>query len=228
MGLLKSVGGWFRAKDREAGEKIENSNIVEFARNDLEDMNKDLMTVRENIGHVKARIGQLTGDIKDINDQISNNTSKAEQLLSKGTPEAENLAKQMCSAVETLQQKLQMNKDALAQQEKLLAQQQETKAVLEQHVEECRNELDLMKTQQEVTKGNESLVAVDAGASGSAVEKFKERRRKLQEKLSVSQAMVEETQEHSQSLSEKADKLLGTDKGSALFEKLKASKAPKV
>ena len=83
-----------------------------------------------------------------------------------------------------------------------------------------------MKTQKEVTDANKSLVHISADSSGSAVEKFKSRRKKLQEDLRISSAMVEETQDHATSLQEKADKLLGTDKGSVLFEKLKAAKKP--
>lgn len=144
--------------------------------------------------------------------------------MAKGTPDAESLAQQLCSAVESLEQKLDINKQALAQQEKLLTQQQTTKDSLEKHIQECSNELELMKTQKEVTDANKTLVHVSADSSGSSVEKFKERRRKLQEELRASSAMVEETQDHATSLSEKADKLLGTDKGSALFDKLKAKK----
>jgi phage shock protein A len=227
MALLKTLGGWFRAKDRQTADKIEQTNIVEFAKNDLEDMDKDYRTVQENIGHVKARIAQLNDDIKEIGDQITSNTAKAELLLTKtGNTDAEALAQQMCSAVESLEQKLDMNKQALVQQEKLLEQQKTTKATLEQHIQECKNELDLMKTQKEVTDANKTLVHVSSDSSGSSVEKFKERRRKLQEELRVSTAMVEETQDHATSLEEKADKLLGTDKGSALFAKLKAKNAP--
>jgi len=225
MGLVKTLGGWFHAKDRQTAEKIEDSDPVEFAKNDLEEMNKDLTTVHENIGHVKARIATINDDIKEINDQIANNTTKAKLLIDKGTPDAEALAKQMCSAVSALNAKLDINKDALAQQEKLLVQQQETEATLEGHIQECTNELSIMKTQKEVTDGNNTLVHVDAGASGSAVEKFHDRRKKLQEQLAMSTAMVEETQKHSESLDAKADKLLGVDKGSSLFDSLKAAKA---
>jgi phage shock protein A len=112
----------------------------------------------------------------------------------------------------------------VAQQEKLLAQQEETKDTLESHMQECKNELEIMKTQQDVTNGNQTLVHVNAGSSGSAVEKFKERRRKLDEKLAFSSAMVEQSQDHATSLAEKADKVLGTSKGSTLFDKMKADK----
>jgi phage shock protein A len=220
MALLKTLGGWFRAKDRVASEKIEDSNIVEFAKNDLEDMEKDYTAVEENIGHIKARISQLNGEIKDINDQISVNTNKATQLVAKKTPEADSLAQQICGAIEALEKKLEINKQALAQQEGLLTQQEEVKNTLEEHMQECKNELEIMKTQKDVTEGNQTLV--DVNAHGSSVERFKERRKKLEEKLAFSSAMVKQTQEHSVSLAEKADKVLGTSKGSALFEKLKA------
>jgi hypothetical protein len=36
--------------------------------------------------------------------------------------------------------------------------------------------------------------------------------------------MVEQSQDHATSLADKADKILGTSKGSALFDKLKADK----
>jgi phage shock protein A len=224
MAILKTIGGWFRATDRVAAKKIEDANIIEFSTNDLEDIQKDLKTVHENKGRVKARMAQLREDITDLKEQITNNTSKAEQLLGTGKPEAETLATQMCAAVEAMEEKVKIQEAALAQQEKLLAQQETTEASLETALQDCKNELDLMKTEKAVTDANKSLVNVSANSAGSAVEKFKERRRKLKEDLHVSSAMVEETQENSKTLDQKADAMLGKSKGSALLEKLKAKK----
>jgi phage shock protein A len=224
--VLNALGGWFKAKDRQTAEKIEESNIVEFAKNDLEHMEGDLKKVQENIGHVKARISQLNDEIKEIKDEITTNTGKASQLLDKGTPQAEGLAQQICASVEALQKKLEINQQALTQQEALLDQQQETKTTLEDHLQECKNELEIMKTQKAVTEGNETLVSVSAESSGSSVEKFKERRKALDAKLKFSTAMVEQTQDGAKSLSQKADDLLGKSKGSELFEKLRANKKP--
>lgn len=226
MAFFKALKGFLRVSDRKAADSLENTDPVEFAKNDMEDMQSDLRTAQENLGHIKARMGQLTDDMKEIQEQIDNNTAKAKALLAKGTPDAEELARKLCTAVEGLEQKQEVNKQAMVQQEALLKQFESTKDTLEEHIQECQSDLEIMKTQKEVTDANKTLVNVDAGKSGSAVERFKERRRKLDEKLRVSTAMVEETKAP-ESLTSQADKLLGTTKGSALFASLKAGSALK-
>ena len=104
----------------------------------------------------------------------------------------------------------------------MLKQFEESKSALESNIQQCKNDLEIMKTQKEVTDANKTLVNVDTGKSGSAVERFKERRRKLDEQLRVSAAMVEQVKP-SESLAAQADKALGKTPGSALLEKLKAS-----
>jgi phage shock protein A len=222
MALFKAFKSLLRAKDRQAADKIESGNVVEFAKNDMEDMQHDLRTVQENVGHIKARIAGLNDDMKVIQEQIDNDTTKAEALMAKGN---EDLAQKLCAEVETLTLKLTINKQALDQQNALLKQHEESKSTLEDNIRQCENDLEIMKTQKEVTDANQTLVKVDAGASGSAVQKFAERRKKLNEQLRVSAAMVEETKAP-ESLSKQADKALGTSPGSALFAKLKAKSAP--
>jgi phage shock protein A len=227
MALLGALKGFFRVTDRKAAESLENSDPVEFAKNDMEDMKHDMQTVMENLGHIKARMSQLTDDMKDLQDQINNDTNKAQALIAKHTDATDKLAEQLCKEVEGFQAKLDVLKGAMTQQEGLLTQFEDSKAALEDHMRECQNDLEIMKTQQAVTDANKSLVNVDTGKSGSAVQRFKERRRKLDEQLRVSSEMVKQA-EPSKSLAQQADEALGKTKGSALFASLKAGAAPKV
>ena len=222
MAFINALKGLFRVTDRKAAESLENTDPVEFAKNDMEDMNADLLTVQQNLGHIKARMGQLTDDMKEIQDQIDNDTQKAQALIDKKTPATDDLAQKLCKEIEGLEQKLAINKQAMEQQEALLKQFEDSKATLEDHIQQCQSDLEIMKTQKEVTDANSTLVTVDTGKSGSAVERFKERRRRLDEKLRVSTAMVEQAKP-SESLAAQADKALGTTPGSALFAKLKSS-----
>ena len=206
MAFLNALKGLFRVTDRKTAEGLENTDPVEFAKNDMEDMHADLLTVQQNLGHIKARMGQLTDDMKEIQDQIDNDTAKAQALLAKGGNEE--LAGKICAEVEALEQKLAVNKQAMEQQEALLKQFEGSKAALESNIQQCQNDLEIMKTQKEVTDANKTLVNVDSGKSTAHVEKFKERRRKLDEQLRVSAAMVDQVKP-SESLAAQADKALG-------------------
>jgi phage shock protein A len=232
MGLFNAAKGFFRAKDRQAGEAIEASDPLGFAQNDLDDIEKNVASTRENIGHIKGRISVITDEITDLTEQITNNTNKAEQLIAKvdalegqKKTDAETLAQQMCAQVETLEKKKAVQDQALQSQKNLLTQQEGVLKELEAAYEECKNDMELMKTQQEVTDANNSLQKIDVNSAQSAVAKFEERRKKMKERLATSTAMAEQTTQHSQTLEQKADALLGNSKGSALFEKLKAKKA---
>jgi phage shock protein A len=225
MGLFKSLFGLARAKDRDVANAIEEKNIIGFAQNDLEDIQKDLDKARDNIGHIKGRIKSITEEIADLDDQIKNNLSKAEQLIGTGKPGAEELARQMCAKADSLDAQKKVQERALESQKKLLEQQESVEKELEGAFEECHNEMELMKTEHEVTEGNDSLTKVDSSSAQSAVSKFRERRKKMTEKLYTSEALAEQTKERGKSLDQKADELLGNNKGSATFEKLKAKKA---
>jgi phage shock protein A len=232
MALFKAVKGLFRAKDRDAANAIEESNVIGFAQNDLEDIENDLAKGRDNIGHIKGRIQVITDEITDLTEQIKNNTDKAELLIAKsdsldGTKkiDAETLAQQMCAQVETLEKKKAIQEQALTSQKELLTQQESVVKELEEAYEQCKNDMELMKTQQDVTEANNSMKQVDVGSAQSAVAKFKERRKKMNEQLATSKAMAEQTTDHSKSLDQKADEMLGKGKGSDLFEKMKAKRA---
>jgi phage shock protein A len=228
MQIFKSMGGFFRAKDRQAAEAIEKQNIVGFAQNDLDDIQKDLDKVTHNIGHIKGRIQSITDEITDLTTQISNSTSKVEKLLAKQSTDAEALAQQICAQIENLEQKKAVQEKALTDQKALLTQQQGVEQELRSAFDECKNEMELMKTEKEVTDANKSLEQVSIGSAQSAVSKFRDRRKILREQLYESKAMAEQSKESSKTLDQKADELLGKTKGSDLLEKMKAKRDNKI
>ena len=217
-----AFGKLVKAKDSQIADKIENDNIVEFAKQDVEKIQQNLATVQGNIGKLKGRIQTLTEDIAENEKQIVDSTDKAKKLLATGKSEMEDLAKQHCANVSTLQTKNETLKTALKQQQDLLARETTTKTKLDKALQQCRQDLDIMKTEKEVADANKSLASVNINDSASAVQKFHDKRRILHEQLSETTAIVEETT--SETLEEKTAKALGDEPGNDLFAQLKAQK----
>lgn len=223
MALFKALGGWLKAKDREAAEAIENQNLTEFAKNDLEAMQGELRKVTQNLGSIKGRTKTMEDEIKEKKTEIKDRTAKAEQLIA---ADKEELAAKQCAIIETMQAEVEALTDALKQQQQLYNTQVTNRDKLRESIQACESELRLMKTQEEVTKSNEALATVNVDGAQSAVSKFQERRKKMQERLNTSQALAEEQQASSNdSLDAETAAALGQSKGSALLEKLKAKKS---
>jgi phage shock protein A len=226
--IFGAIGKAAKAADSKAAEKIENANIIEFAKQDLEKIQASLVTVKTNIGKLKGRIQTLSDDKAENDRQIADHTDKATKLIAKAKgltgqdqTDTEDLAKQHCASVATLQAKNATLDAALKQQNDLLVRETNTKTKLEKSYTQCQQDLDIMKTEKEVSDANKSITAVNVDDPASTVAKFTDRRRKLHEELSTTTALAEETGVGSETLDEKTAKLLGDEPGSDLFAKLK-------
>lgn len=223
MKVFGALGRLFKAADAKASQKIEDVNITEFAEQDLEQMRSELQKVTKNCGEIKGRIMTMSENIADKKKEVKDRTKKAEQLLSSGADNAEDLAGQQCAIVERLETEAKAMEDALSQQKQLLTQQEANKRKLQDTIRGCESELSIMKTQQDVIKSNESLSVVNMDGAKSASSKFADRQKRMRERMNISKAMAEEQNAGTtSSLDEQTNAALGTTAGSALLEKLKA------
>lgn len=188
MGLFKTLINLGKAKSDEAAEKIENDNAVAFAKQDLTAMEEDLRKARLGLGTVKAKVMGLERDIKQKNDEIATRTATVKELKA---AEKVELAKKNWSIVSGLKDEVSLLETSLAQFQTNFEQQQKNVAQLEANYGEAKRSLQMMKTMDEVKKSNESLSTVDTSGSASAVARFQDRKKKMQEELDKSQAILE-------------------------------------
>jgi len=223
MKFFKAIGNLLKAKDHEAAEAIEDANIVSFAMSDLEEMRSELQKCVKNLGQIKGVILTYKDEITDLKKEMKDRTAKAEALLGAGN---EDLATKQCAVVETMQSEVEAKSQALKMQEDLYVKQETNKNTLQDQIQAAESEVRLMKTMDDVTKSNESLSAVNLAGAQSASERFKDKRKKMQQKMNTSTALAEEASKTGEgALDNATEAALGSSKGSDLLAKLKAKQA---
>lgn len=224
MKVFGAINKWFKAKDQEAAQKIEDSNIVAFAQQDLEQLRAEYNKAVTNCGNIKARMMSLQDEIKEKSEDIQQRTTDAEKLLELGKEE---LATKQGAVVEGMEKEVTVLKDALAQQEALYVEQEKNKKELLDKLNECETSLKVMKTMDDVQKSNEALTTVDVSSGKSALASFEAREKRMKDKLNASKAIREEQQNGTvKSLDEQTAEALGNKPGSDFIAKLKAKKSP--
>jgi phage shock protein A len=181
-------------------------------------MKEELTKATQNLGSIKGRIKTEERAIKEKKDQMKADTDKAKALKEAGK---EKLALQLCDRISTIQAEMESHKAVLAQQKKLAEQHEANRDRLMKSINECESQLKIMQTMDDVTKSNEALSVVNVDGAESAVTKFKNRSAKMQEKLDVSNALLEEQQNSSPTkLDDEVDAALGNSAGKSLFDSL--------
>jgi len=224
MGLkiLGALGNMFKAADANAAEKIEEANLTDFAKLDLEKMRTELQKVTRNLGEIKGRLMTMKDDIADKKKESKDRMAKAEQLLASEAKNAEELAQAQCAKSESLDAEIEALTTALKQQEQLYTTQEANKNQLKETIRDCESQLNIMKTMEDVTKSNEALSAVNMDGAKSASAKFAERQKKMQNRLNVSAALAEETKDGDATLDDATNAALGNVKGASKLAALKA------
>ena len=206
MGLFKTLIKFGKAKSDDAAEKIESENAVSFAKQDIAAMEEDLRKARLGLGTVKAKVMGLERDIKQKNDEITARTATVKELKAADKVE---LAKKNWSIVSGLKDEVSLLETSLTQFQANFEQQQKNVAQLEANYGEAKRSLQMMKTMDEVKKSNESLSTVDTTGSASAVARFQDRKKKMQEELDKSQAILEASADGSKDLDAETAAALG-------------------
>jgi len=218
MGLFKTLINLTKVKSAEAAEKIEDTNRVGFAKQDLSDMETQLRESRAGLGRVKAKLMGFERDIKEKNGEIENRTSTVKQLKTAGKID---LAKRNWEIVVDLKDEVGILEASKKQFQGNYDQQKANVEKLEKNLSEAKRSLKMMQTMQDVKNSNEALTSVDTSGSESALSRFERRQKKMQEELDTSTAILEEQNTgSSDDLDAQSAKALGTVKGQSEFDLL--------
>lgn len=208
MGLLKTIKRFLFAKSTQASEYLEDSNITAFAQLEVTQLKKDHAQAIMNVAKVEGRIGMLEQDIKELELEVKNRTLDVKTLLSK---KKDNLAQRVCARIETCQQEMVTLKDAHTQQKELAKELEDGRDELAIAVDEVDNQLRIMKTMSNVIETNESLGSINTNNSKSAINAFKDQRKRLQEKLLVTRSVTAQTTSLEKDINTVVGKVPGQD-----------------
>lgn len=222
MKALQSLIRWFKAKDTEVSEAIEQEHEVAFARQDVEMMQKDLAQVVNSIGEVKATLAGLKRELSDKQRTMGNLESDASSLLEKGKEE---VAKKVCVEIEGLEKEIEVYRHSIEQQESMLTSLDEKRKQLQEAVKQAESSLRMMQTMDAVARATEKVSTVKIGDTSSALNRFQERQGRMQKRLDKAKAISEmSAQSGEAALKSEVDEALGRSKGNSVLERLKKQK----
>lgn len=220
MKLIASISRWMKAKDADASEKIERGQEVEFAKQDMEKMKKDLAVITSNVGTIKSTITRLRRELTEMQREKEKREKDAVALLEAGNEE---LAKRHAVRIEALETSIQTTEAAIDQQEGMLATQQAQRKKYMDTVGEAENSLRLMESMDAVAKSTEKITAIKVEGTSNALASFKERQKRIQQRLDKASAIQEIAEEESgDALEKETEAALGRTAGSATLERLRA------
>jgi phage shock protein A len=219
MGGLKSLfANWGRKVDAAAqneADKIASENAVDFGKQDIAKLKSDVESVKSNIGSIKGEIAVLKDKKDSYEAQIKKHDADALALETVNPT----LSQQHLEAGEGLERQVESLKIAIDVQEKLLAEQMNTRRDLESSLQQVETDLVTLKAMTDAAAANEKLAQISSGSGTSALATFKQRQEEAKKRLIKSQTMKESTA--SESLEEQTRKALGASGASSRLAKLK-------
>ncbi len=219
MKLVTTVFRWLKAKDAEKSEAIENANAAAFAKQDLEQLEKDRDVARDAIASIKAEAARLERDVEAKKRAVAGKTADAQALLSAGK---EDLATQVCALIEDMEGEIPVLENALQQQRGLCSQQEQQYQQLNQAVSDARRSLRMMQTMEAVAASTEKAASVKIGDGSSALARFKQREETIRLRLDKAQAASALSAPAEQRLDDQVRTALGSGKGNSVLQRLKA------
>jgi len=219
MKLLTTVFRWLKAKDAEQSEAIENANAASFAKQDLEQLEKDRDVARDAVASIKAEAARLERDVEAKKSAVAAKTSDAKALLESGNEE---LAAKVCALIEGMEGEIPVLEAALQQQQTLCSQQEQQYQRLNQAVSDARRSLRMMQTMEAVAASTEKAASIKIGDGSSALSRFKQREAVIRQRLDKAQAASDLGTPVEQRLEQQVESALGTGQGASVLARLKA------
>ena len=182
-------------------------------------MQKDLSQITNNMGEIKATLAGLKRDLSEKQRIITNLENDAKSLLEKGK---EDLATKLCMEIETLEGETSVYKKSIEQQENMLKTLEEKRKQMIEAVRQAESSLRMMQTMDSVARATEKVSSTKVGDTSSALNRFKDRQNRVQQRLDKAKAISElESVESGTTLKSEVDEALGRAKGSSVLERLK-------
>ena len=219
MKVLSSIVRWFKAKDSELSDSIEQEHEVAFAKQDLEAMHQDALQVTNSMGELKATLSGLKRDLAERERSITNMENDARALLDLGKEE---LATKICSEIEEVAAEAEVFRNSITQQEQMLKTLEKKRKQLQNAVRQAESSLRMMKTMDSVARASEKISTIKVGNTSSALSRFQERQKRLERRMDKAKAINEmASQDCGDTLKNEVDDALGRGKGSSILERLK-------
>lgn len=207
------------AKMQDAADTIDKEHSVDFAKQDIEKMEEDLLKANDNIGEIKGQIAVGEDKIKMIKAKIKKHDEDAKKLKELGDKKSMDLAIQHCDQAELLESQLVPLEEALKQQKQLLEEQTSSRNELKHNVDMAKAQLVTLKAMEDAASANEKMASISISSGKSALAKFKEREEAMKARLVKSRAIKEESSSDS-SLDAATEKALGESGGSSRLTRL--------
>ena len=220
MKLIKSLFGLAKAKSEEAAQKIEDSNAVSFAQQDIAKLKEKISEAVRNVGRIKGMVMTLEQDVEKMEKEIADRTESAKQLLNAGKEE---IAQKQCAVIERIQNEVDTKKSILEEQRALLSEQEKNRINLQNLLSESESNLNTLKSMEDVRKSTEALSEVDVDGANSLPARIKERQERARNRLNTAKATRDASRSSEDSLDEETAAALGNSAGASLLSKLKAS-----
>lgn len=220
MGLGKFFKNLFRSADAKidaAAEKIEADNAVEFGKQDIEAMEKEVQKATVNISEIKSEIITLEEQIKDIDERVAKHEADAKELDAAGNEE---LAVKNCEAADRLEDQKESLTEALTLQKELLEDQMEARDELKQAVQDAKSDLVSIKAMNDVAKTNAKLSEINTEGGTNALANFKARKEAAKKKMNKAKVLKEESG-NGASLEAQTAKALKKNAGSSRLDRLR-------
>lgn len=206
------VGG----KADQAAQAIEDADPILFAEQDIKKMSDELKVAQSNVAKMKASKMQIERDMKELQDELKTRKEQGSQLKQAGKTAP--LTK-VVERIGLLMDELAPLESSLKTTKGYLKQHEDNTIKLKSAVDEATRDLRSLKAMAQVTKSTEALAEVSTAGADSALAKFKERKRKQQNRLDEATALME-TQNAGDDLDEDIDKALGNSKQKDILDSL--------
>jgi phage shock protein A len=210
MGLFNTIARVFTAKAASTAEKIEDSNALELAAQDIRELEKELETSKSNYAQIEASLMKIGRDLAALNAEFESGKTKAKQLKEIGNID---LAQQMANRCLKIKEEVATLEEHKAMFEKNKQQQQDNIDDLTDGIEEAKRDLATMKAQDMVTKSTEAIVKTNTDGIGSVKSRLDRFKEKQQGRLDAAQARLT-AEKTSQSLDDRVEAALGATKES--------------
>jgi len=216
--LFKNLGRASDAKAQKVADVIDDKNSVEFAKQDVEKMRKQLADCNSNIGTLKGEISVNESRINDLKLQIKKHDEDAVALDLAGK---QDLAAKHCEAAEIIESQIKSLETALQTHKDVLGDQIKSKEELKSALLQSESEIVSLKAMRDAAEANRNLTQISTSSGTSALADLKRRREAAEKDLIKSRAIKEESS-NKDSLSDETEKALGRSGGLSRLERLKA------
>lgn len=225
MGLFSIFGTLKKKAEIEsdkAAQKIEDSDPVGFAENDLKGIKKDLNTAQSNVAKMMAQENDIKDQISDLKSELESRTASGRKLKKQfedGDEGKKALLDKVIAKIRSIKEELEPLEESLAEIQGHRAKHEANVEKLRKGKEDAERDIRSMKAMEQVTKSTEALAEINVGNSESKLASFKDRKKKMKMRLNEASAL-NDIQNSGDNLDAELDAALGDSVNDSIYDEL--------